>query len=97
MVKCDPRVFARCPYKGSCVSLEHAEFHEGSDCDTFNQKILNTPVTYGDWIRMMDDRELASFLMAVINACADRRCDICPIGKPNCITMLYWVRQKKGD
>lgn len=62
MLKCDPRVFAQCPYKGSCGSYEHAEFPEGSDCDRFNQKILNTPVTNGDRIRMMNDAELARFL-----------------------------------
>ena len=62
MLKCDPRVFARCPYKGSCVSLEHAEFTEGSDCDRFNQKVLNAPVTNGDRIRMMNDMELSKLL-----------------------------------
>lgn len=62
MMKCDPRVFARCPYKGSCVSLEQAEFAEGSDCEKFNQKVLNAPVTNGDKIRMMNDTELARLL-----------------------------------
>lgn len=62
MLKCDPRVFARCPYKGSCVSLEQAEFTEGSDCEKFNQKVLNAPVTNGDKIRMMNDTELARLL-----------------------------------
>lgn len=62
MLKCDPRVFARCPYKGSCVSLEEAVFTEGSDCEKFNQKVLNAPVTNGDKIRMMNDTELARLL-----------------------------------
>lgn len=36
MLKCDPRAFARCPYNKTCVSVEMAEFTEGSDCHRFN-------------------------------------------------------------
>ena len=96
MLKCDPRAFARCPYNRSCVTPEQAEFTEGSDCDRFNKKILEKPPTNADRIRMMDDRELASFLQAITGACAERACDRCPIGHPNCVTMIYWVRQPEG-
>lgn len=94
MVKqCDPRVFARCPYQKSCVSLEHAKFLEGSDCDLFNQKVLNTPITNADHIRAMTNRELAVFLHTVTRACADRNCGSCPIGPQNCAVMLAWIKQ----
>lgn len=93
MLKCDPRVFTRCPYKKSCGSLEHANFEQGSDCDLFNQKVLNTPVTIADRIRGMEDMELAMFLHTITRACADRKCEECPIGENNCTVMLHWIRQ----
>ena len=62
MLKCDPRVFAQCPYKGSCVRLEDATFMEDSDCERFNKRVLSRPVTNGDRIRMMNDAELSEFL-----------------------------------
>lgn len=95
MMKCDPRVFARCPYNATCVSVEQAEFREGSDCHKFSEKILENPPTHGDRIRGMNDRELALFLMDVVRCCTDRDCGNCPIGYPNCITMPYWVQQKE--
>ena len=96
MMKCDPRAFARCPYNKTCGSLELAEFTENSDCHRFNNKVLDMPVTNGDRIRMMDDRELASFLKSLADACAEHRCDICPVGHPNCVVMPYWVRQQEA-
>ena len=96
LIKCDPRAFARCPYKKTCVSLEHAEFAQGSDCDIFNKKILEKPTTNADAIRGMSDRELADFLHTITRACADRACDSCPIGPQNCIVMLYWVKKPEG-
>ena len=45
MPKCDPRAFARCPYKATCAPIEEATFMEGSDCDLYNQKVLRTPLT----------------------------------------------------
>ena len=97
MMKCNPRAFARCPYNKTCGSLELAEFTENSDCHRFNNKVLDMPVTNGDRIRGMDDRDLASFLTAITRACADYRCDICPIGKPNCIAMIHWIKQPEGE
>lgn len=96
MLKCDPRAFVRCPYNKSCVTPEQTEFAEGSDCDLFNKKILDKPPTNADRIRMMDDRELAIFLTTITRACADYACDRCPIGNPNCVAMIHWVKQK-GD
>ena len=96
MLKCNPRAFARCPYNKTCVSVEMAEFTEGSDCHRFNNKVLDMPPTNGDRIRGMEDRDLASFLTAITRACADRRCDLCPIGNPACIAMIHWVKQEEG-
>lgn len=95
-LKCDPRVFARCPYNGTCVSPDEAEFTAGSDCDVFNKRVLSTPVTNGDHIRTMSDMELAGFIHAATRACADRNCGACPIGDANCIVMLHWIRQPKA-
>lgn len=97
MMKCDPRAFARCPYNRTCVSVEMAEFTEGSDCHRFNNKVLDVPPTNGDRIRGMNDRDLAVFLTTITRACADRGCDRCPIGNPDCIAMIHWVRQEEGD
>lgn len=94
MLKCDPRVFARCPYKGSCVTIEKAVFPEGSDCDLFNRKVLQTPITNADHIRGMSDIELSTFLYTVTRACADHACDNCPIGEGNCTVLMYWLRQQ---
>lgn len=93
VLKCDPRVFARCPYNKTCVSPEEATFTEGSDCHQFNQRVLNTPVTHFDRIRMLNDREMAAYLYSLTRACADRKCGECPIGPTNCIVMLHWGRQ----
>lgn len=97
LLKCDPRAFARCPYKGSCVNLEEAEFTEGSDCDLFNKRILERPITNADKIRGMSDRELATFLYTATRACADHDCGNCPIGQQNCIVMLHWLRKPETE
>lgn len=94
MAKCDPRAFARCPYNGTCLKPELAEFQEGSDCDAFNRKVLNGKITNGDVIRGMNDRELAVFLYTITRACADRTCETCPIGGENCIVMIPWVKKE---
>lgn len=77
MKKCDPRVFARCPYRASCISADQAFFKEGSDCDQFSQKILTIPVTYGDRVRSMSDQELAEWTAEVelnaIKGCIKRQ------------------------
>lgn len=95
MMHCDPRAFARCPYNKTCVSPEQTEFVEGSDCDLFNQKVLEKPMTEADNIRRMSDVELSLFLYEVTRCCADKNCAACPIGEQNCIVMLYWLRQPR--
>ena len=92
---CDPRAFARCPYNKTCVSPEQTEFVEGSDCDLFNQKVLEKPMTEADNIRRMSDVELSLFLYEVTRCCADKNCATCPIGEQNCIVMLYGLRQPR--
>lgn len=63
MMKCDPRAFARCPYKKECSdSPEHASFYEGTECDCFNQQVIHAPLTNGDRIRAMRDEELAEHI-----------------------------------
>lgn len=97
MLQCDPRVFARCPYNRTCVSIDNARFPEGSDCDLFSQKVLAARITNADHIRTMTDRELAAFLHTVTRACADHNCGGCPIGQENCIVMLHWVKLPRKE
>lgn len=97
MPKCDPRAFARCPYHKTCVSPEQADFMDGSDCDLFNKRILENPITVADKIRGMSDVELANFLFTATRACADKDCTSCPIGETNCIVMLYWLRKPEME
>lgn len=92
LIACDSRVFARCPYNGTCGSIADAKFAPGSDCHRFSQKILNSAATQADKIRGMSDRELATFLHTATRACADHNCEACPIGSSNCKVMLYWLR-----
>ncbi|SBW02476.1 hypothetical protein KL86CLO1_11652 [uncultured Eubacteriales bacterium] len=61
MIKCDPSAIARCPYKRSCG--DNPYFLDGSDCDKFNQKVLEPPPTNADRIRSMSDKELAEFII----------------------------------
>lgn len=59
-IKCDPRAIARCPYKRLCG--DNPYFLDGSDCDKFNQKVLEPPPTMADCIRAKSDEELAEWL-----------------------------------
>ena len=95
MRKCDPRVYARCPYNKTCVSVSEATFTEDSDCARFNDRILQTPVTNADRIRGMSDMEMATFLYTATRACADHNCGGCPIGEANCPVMLHWLKSSK--
>ena len=92
MIKCDPRAFARCPYNKTCAPVGMAEFQEGSDCDLYNQRVLQNPITNADRIRGMSDMEMATFLYTLSRSCADHVCEECPIGPDNCIVMLFWLR-----
>lgn len=68
MMKCDPRAFARCPYKKQCSdSPEHTSFYEGTECDYFNQEVIRTSLTNADTLRAMSDGELAEQLVVAVN------------------------------
>ena len=65
---CSKKAFSRCPYKRFCGSAGEAEFAEGSECAEFNRAVENQPITRGDRIRSMSNRELAEFLVSFRNA-----------------------------
>ena len=73
MKKCDPRAFARCQYRKQCSdSPEHTSFYEGTECDYFNQQVINKPMTNADSIRAMSDEELAKLFYSVYKrSCID--------------------------
>lgn len=56
-IKCDPRVYARCPTRESCEI--GAEYAKDSECAQFAESVLNQPATNADVIRRMSDEELA--------------------------------------
>lgn len=93
MLQCNPRAFARCPYKATCAPVEKATFREDSDCDLWNQKVLRNPITNADRIRGMSDREMATFLYTLSRSCADHACLTCPIGMENCQVILRWLKR----
>lgn len=63
MLKCDPRAFARCPYRKECSDgPEHTSFYKGTECDYFNQQVIHAPLTNADIIRSMTDEELAEYI-----------------------------------
>lgn len=74
MVKCHPRAYAKCPTRHLCGYIHEAYFMEGSECDIFNQRILNQPMTEGDRIRSMSDEELAAFIQNVANLGTEYDC-----------------------
>lgn len=97
MLKCDPRAYARCPYKGSCVDLENAQFPEGGDCHLFNQKVLSSQMTEADYIRTMSDPQLYLFLYTLTRSCAEKNCQACPIGAENCANLRQWLKSIKTE
>lgn len=62
MKRCSIDAFARCPLNERCGDFRDAAFMEGSECDAFNQAVLNRPRTNADHIRNMSDGDLASYL-----------------------------------
>lgn len=100
MLKCDPRAFARCPYSKQCSdSPEHTSFYAGTECDDFNRKILEAPMTYADRIRAMTDVELAEFIGRIEIGDFGPRvygktfCDMCK-GQYECDDCrLWWLKQ----
>jgi len=97
MLRCDPRAFARCPYKGSCGRIEDAEFPEDSDCHKFNRRILSTPVTVSDDIRAKSDPQLFLFLYTLISSCKAGDCGACPIGEKNCSNLRNWLKSESKE
>lgn len=69
MLRCSPEAFAKCPTRYICGKIEDATFTEGSECDLFNQSVMNMPITNADRIRAMSDGELEVFL---INVCLEK-------------------------
>ena len=65
MLRCSPEAFAKCPTRHICGKIEDATFTEGSECDLFNQSVMNKPMTNADRIRAMSDGELEVFLIDV--------------------------------
>ena len=62
MKRCDPRAYTQCPDHERCGPNIYAHLTGGSECDKFNQRVLETPMANGDRIRSMSDEELAKFL-----------------------------------
>lgn len=94
MLKCSPEAFAKCSTRKYCGSLEHATFTEGSDCDKFNRKILEHPLTNGDRIRCMSDEELERFINH-FNICDIRTNDECKMSYCACceVCVMDWLQQ----
>lgn len=89
---CSKKAFSRCPDKRFCGSPEKAEFAEGSECAEFNRAVENQPITRGDRIRSMSNRELAEFLVNFRNApCGDS----VPEGAPD--TMIWLSKKEERD
>lgn len=75
MLKCSKEAFAKCPTRHLCGSPSEATFAEGSECDKFNQRVVDQPLTNADRIRAMSDEELAT---AIIAGRFGFDCDVCP-------------------
>lgn len=70
MLRCSPEAFAKRPTSHLCGSPHEATFAEGSECDEFNQQVLDKPMTNADRIRAMSDEEIAKiFTSAVADGC----------------------------
>ena len=100
MMKCDPRAFARCPYRKGCSdSPEHTSFYEGTECDYFNQQVIHAPPTNADRIRAMSDEELSEFISRIEIGDFGQQvygktfCDMCK-GQYECDDCrLWWLQQ----
>ena len=62
MLRCSAEAFAKCPTRHLCDTPHEATFTEGSECDKFNQQVLDKPMTNADRIRAMSDEDLADWL-----------------------------------
>jgi hypothetical protein len=88
VLQCDIRAFNRCPYNKTCVSVDQATFTEGSDCDLFNQKVLQTPITNGDRVRTMSDKKLKAWY------CKGRDCGGCRFASSAGCSFLKWIKEE---
>ena len=89
MKYCSIDAFARCPLDERCKDFREASFMEGSECDAFNQAVLNRPRTNADRIRNMSDAELSMVIM-----CPDGMDDNSCSGDGACAACcLNWLQQ----
>lgn len=92
-IKCDPRVYARCPTRESCEI--GAEYAKDSECAQFAESVLNQPATNADRIRAMSDEELAEFIpnWSYTNACKceEQSYADCNLKCEECV--LDWLQQ----
>lgn len=97
MKRCSKEAFARCPLNERCGAFRDASYMEGSECDAFNQAVLNRPRTNADQIRTMSDRDLAEWICntnSVCECCAIRgKCEE-PYNDFVCTkNVLEWLQQ----
>lgn len=94
MLRCSPEAFAKCPTRHICGNPQEATFMEGSECDRFNQSVMDKPVTNADRIRAMSDEELVEFINH-FNVCDNRSGDECRRTYiANCAAcVLDWLQQ----
>ena len=83
MLRCSPEAFAKCPTRHICGNPQEATFMEGSECDQFNQSVIDKPMTNADRIRAMNDGELEAFL---IDVCLDK------VGSPFITDWGKWLQ-----
>lgn len=66
MMRCSPEAFAKCPTRALCGNIQEATFTEGSECDLFNQSVLDHPMTDADKIRTLSDESLVGFVKKLV-------------------------------
>ena len=96
-IKCDPRVYARCPTRESCEI--GAEYAKDSECAQFAESVLNQPAANADRIRAMSDEEMAEFIGRIEigdfgpQVYGKTFCDMCK-GQYECDDCrLWWLQQ----
>lgn len=66
MMRCSPEAFAKCPTRALCGRIQDATFTEGSECDLFNQSVVDQPMTILEKIRALDDEEMVDFIYRLV-------------------------------
>lgn len=82
MLRCSPEAFAKCPDRHICGNIQEAVFMEGSECDLFNQSVMDKPMTNAERIRAMSDEELADWLARTQYADVTETCAILGVELP---------------